>query len=258
MLSVVRVRWQARSLALVAAGTTVCGLITGCGNQNPPSKGLRPLNVLIVTIDTLRADHVGCYGYSKAETPNLDRVAASGALFENAIAQAPLTPPSHASIFTGLNPTAHRVRDIGGFVLSPSHQTLATILHNAGRTTAAFVGASVLKRQSGLDQGFDLYDDQMPVPEPGTAGLEYAERPAGAVVDRALAWLKQQQAVRPWFLWVHVYDPHAPHEPPPEFRNRFQDRPYDGEIAYADRELARLFNNVKGAIVAVLSDHGKR
>src|SRR5437868_5904404 len=122
-------------LRFLAAVTVVFPLMTGCSKQVTSSGTLRPLNIVVVTIDTVRADHVGCYGYKEAETPNLDRLAAAGALFEHAIAQAPLTPPSHASIFTGLNPTMHNVRDIGGFVLSTSHRTLATILHEAGWKT---------------------------------------------------------------------------------------------------------------------------
>src|SRR5262245_29667349 len=134
-----------------------------------PSQGAdawRPLNIVMVTIDTLRADRLGCYGYSRIATPSLDRLASQGVLFENAVAQTPLTPPSHASMFTGTYPNVHQVRGTGGFVLNSSHLTLAEILHQHGWQTAAFVGAPVLKRIFGLNQGFETYDDRMPEPDP--------------------------------------------------------------------------------------------
>src|SRR5882762_8714754 len=128
------------------------------------SPSLRPLNLVVVTIDTLRPDHLHCYGYPKIETPTLDGIAQAGVLFENAVTQTPLTPPSHASIFTGLNPTEHHVRDTGGFILQPSSTTLATILQQQGWDTAAFVSSAVLKKLFGFYQGFAVYDDQMPKP----------------------------------------------------------------------------------------------
>ena len=148
------------------------------------SPALRPLNVVLVTIDTLRPDHLHCYGYSKIETPTIDSLAASGTLFENAVTQTPLTPPSHASIFTGLYPTVHHVRDTGGFILQPSSTTLATILQRQGWDTAAFVSSSVLKKLFGFSRGFTVYDDQMPKPN-GRDFLEDAERRAGDTVDRS-------------------------------------------------------------------------
>ena len=125
--------------------------------------------MLLVTIDTLRADRLGCYGYSKIETPNLDKIARQGVLFENAVAPAPLTAPSHASMMTGVYPTVHKVRNTGGFVLSSSQSTLAKILQDEGWDTAAFIGSSVLKRRFGLNQGFAVYDDEMPTPANGSA-----------------------------------------------------------------------------------------
>ncbi|MDP3000669.1 MAG: sulfatase-like hydrolase/transferase [Bryobacterales bacterium] len=216
----------------------------------------RRLNLVLVTIDTPRPDRLGCYGYSSIETPNLDRLAQRGALFENAVCQAPLTAPSHASMMTGLNPTAHKVRDTGGFVLSGSHTTLAKILQQQGWDTAAFVGASVLKKRFGLDQGFAVYDDAMPKP------AEDSERRAGEVVDRAVAWLGSQSG-KPFFLWVHVFDPHLPYDPPSPFREKYKGRPYDGEVAYTDQPLGRLLESVakkspqENTLIAVLSDHGE-
>jgi len=218
--------------------------------------------VVVVTIDTLRADHLRCYGYREIETANVDRIAQKGVLFENAVAQTPLTPPSHASIFTGLYPTAHHVRGNGGFILRPSAATLATILQHQGWDTAAFISSVSLKKVVGLDQGFAVYDDQMPKPGEGQEFVADAERPAGQTVDRALRWLDAQSG-KPFLLWVHVFDPHLPYNPPAPFRDQYKDRPYDGEIAYADHELGRLFDAVSRksppgkTLIAVLSDHGE-
>jgi choline-sulfatase len=221
----------------------------------------RRLNLLLVTIDTLRPDRLGCYGYSNIETPNLDRIARRGVLFENAVAPAPLTAPSHASMMTGNYPTVHKVRNTGGFVLPASQTTLAKILQDQGWDTAAFVGSSVLKKRFGLNQGFALYDDEMPPAAGGSAEAEPEHR-AGEVVDRAVKWLDTQSG-KPFFLWAHVYDPHIPYDPPAPFREKYADRPYDGEIAYTDQQLGRLFDAVarkspaENTVVAVLSDHGE-
>jgi arylsulfatase A-like enzyme/uncharacterized protein HemY len=239
----------------------LAGLLTlgSCTSGSHPST--RPLNLLLVTIDTLRADRLGCYGYSKIETPNLDKIARQGVLFENAVAPAPLTAPSHASMMTGLYPTIHKVRNTGGFVVSPSEITLATLLQERGWDTAAFIGSSVLKRRFGFNQGFSVYDDEMPTNSTGSA-QEEPERRAGEVVDRAIKWLEAQSG-KPFFLWVHVYDPHVPYDPPAPFREKYADRPYDGEIAYTDRELGRLFESIgrksrpQNTVIAVLSDHGE-
>lgn len=222
---------------------------------------LRPLNVVVITIDTLRPDHVHCYGYRDVETPTLDALAQRGVLFEQAVAQAPLTLPSHASIFTGEYPTRHHVRDTGGFILPASSRTLAKILQEQGWDTAAFVGSAVLKKNFGFNAGFDVYDDQMPKPGPSEQFLEEPERRAGVVVDRAIHWLNTQSQ-KPFFLWVHVYDPHLPYEPPSPFREQYRSHPYDGEIAYTDQQLGRLIDvlgkkDPKNTIIAVLSDHGE-
>jgi arylsulfatase A-like enzyme/Flp pilus assembly protein TadD len=223
---------------------------------------LRPLNVLLITIDTLRPDHLHCYGYSRIETPTLDRIAQNGVLFEKGVTQTPLTPPSHASIFTGLNPPAHKVRNTGGFVLSPSTPTLASLLQQKGWDTAAFISSAVLKKRFGFDHGFAVYDDRMPQLGSAQEFLEDAERRAGDTVDRAVQWL-DGRGDKPFFLWVHLYDPHVPYDPPSPFREQYKDRPYDGEIAYADRELGRLMERLRRksppekTLVAVLSDHGE-
>ena len=237
------------------------GLVTlgSCKSGNAPTPAR--LNLLLVTIDTLRPDRLGCYGYSQIETPNLDKVARQGVVFENAVAPTPLTAPSHASMMTGVYPTVHKVRNTGGFVLSASQAKLAKILQDQGWDTAAYVGSSVLKGRFGFNQGFAVYDDEMPTSKSGSA-LAEPERRAGEVVDRAVKWLDTQSG-KPFFLWVHVYDPHIPYDPPDPFREKYRDRPYDGEIAYTDQQLGRLFDTVArksrpgNTLIAVLSDHGE-
>ena len=251
---------------LASFAIALAALSTGC-NRSPATQTssaapLRPLNLVVITIDTLRPDHLHCYGYSKIETPSVDSIAASGVRFENAVTQTPLTPPSHASIFTGLYPTVHHVRDTGGFVLQSSSTTLAKILQQEGWDTAAFVSSAVLKKLFGFNQGFAVYDDEMPRPGSSRDFMEDPERRAGDTIDRAVRWLDGQSG-KPYFLWVHLYDPHMPYQPPSPFKETYRDRPYDGEIAYADRELGRLFAAVRKkspaekTILAVLSDHGE-
>src|ERR1041385_1316351 len=154
--------WSMRAAARVAVclGVTALLVFVSAGQNAAPPR----LNLVLVTIDTLRADRLGCYGYSRIDTPNLDQLAKKGVLFENAITTTPLTAPSHASLFTGVYPTVHKVRDTGGFIFQSSNRTLAQILQQRGLDTAAFVGSSVLKRQFGLNAGFAVYDDEMPKP----------------------------------------------------------------------------------------------
>jgi len=216
-------------------------------------------NVLLITIDTFRADRLGT-----GVAPAIDRLAASGITFTAARAAVPLTLPSHVTIHTGLLPPAHGVRENGIDALATTHQTIASRLKGAGYDTAAFVGAFVLDHRFGLAQGFDTYDDQIPRDPNATDRLE-AERPASVVVDHALAWLDQgprTNAQGPFFLWIHLYDPHAPYTPPPEFLARSRS-PYDGEIAYADSQIARVLDALRNrglidqTIVALAGDHGE-
>lgn len=245
-------------------------MLAGCQSKQPAAERasagiprLRPLNVVLVTVDTLRPDHLRCYGYPDIETPALDGLARRGVLFENAVAQTPLTPPSHASIFTGQNPNTHTVRNTGGFVLPSSSHPLARVLQEQGWDTAAFVGSAVMKKLFGFNNGFALYDDEMPRPGNRNEYREDPERKASAVVGRAIDWLEKRPAGKPFFLWVHVYDPHIPYQPPAEFARKYKGRPYDGEIAYADRQIGRLFEAVEKkspadkTVTAVLSDHGE-
>ena len=235
----------------------------GCGRPGSPLQ--RP-NVLLVTIDTWRADRLGV-GISSA----LDRIASSGVRFTAARTAAPLTLPSHTTILTGLLPPAHGVRENGIDSLSDAHPTIARLLKQAGYRTAAFVGAYVLDRRFGLANGFDTYDDRIPRDPNATERLE-AERPASAVVDAALAWLEQRPMTndqrpttndqRPFFVWIHLYDPHAPYTPPAEFRGRTKSA-YDDEIAYADSQIARVFDWLGShaladrTLIAIAGDHGE-
>jgi len=218
--------------------------------------------VLLVTIDTLRADHVGAYGYALAETPTLDRLAGEGVLVEDAVVQVPQTRPSHASILTGRLPYEHGLRDNFSPPLEPAHPTLATLLKQQGYATGGFIGAYPVSRDSGLDRGFDVFDDPFSKTEGNGPRLDESARAAGAVVDAALAWLGALEA-RPFLAWVHVFDPHTPYAPPSPFRERFEASPYDGEIAYADAEIGRLLDWLERSgeagrtLVVVTSDHGE-
>lgn len=214
-------------------------------------------NVLLVTIDTFRADRLNARA-----TPNLVRLAEGATVFDAARAAVPLTLPSHATILTGLLPQHHGVRENGLDRLAPDHPTLAAAFKAAGYRTGAFVGAFVLDRRFGLSRGFDEYDDRI-ARDPNAADRLEAERPANTVVDAALAWLSQHPAPSiPFFAWIHLYDPHAPYTPPAEYRSRAASA-YDGEVMFADAELARVWKWLDDArlgantIVVVAGDHGE-
>ncbi|MBZ5599854.1 MAG: sulfatase-like hydrolase/transferase [Acidobacteriia bacterium] len=229
----------------------------------PPAR--KPLiNVVLVTIDTVRADHVGCYGAGNVQTPALDSLARDGIVFDNAIAQVPLTWPSHAVILTGMYPFQNGVQDFTGQPLDKRLRTVAQAFKQRGYATGAVVSAFVLDQSWGLARGFDFYDDAFS-PEDYSQrnkNLGMVERPAGVSVDHALNWLKKTSR-RPFFFWLHLYDPHSPYDPPEPYRTQYSSRPYDGEIAYADHELGRLITWLKRnrlyerSLVVVLSDHGE-
>lgn len=214
-------------------------------------------NVLLVTIDTLRADALGAYG-GQAATPNLDRLAADGLRFTAAHAHSVVTLPSHASILTGLYPFSHGVRDNAGYRLPPGATTLATALKHAGYATGAFVGAFPLDSRWGLDRGFDEYDDRYGSTN-RLGDFLMPERRADPVVEAATAWIRRQPAR--WAAWVHVYDPHAPYQPPAPFDREYAGNPYAGEVAYSDRALGPLFDlarsSPRGTLVIVTADHGE-
>ncbi len=211
-----------------------------------------------MSIDTLRADHVGAYGGKGAETPILDGLAAAGVRFELAISPAPLTLVSHVTLLTGLDPPEHGVRHNGHYRLEAGVPTLAERFREAGFATSAFVSAYVLDRQFGANRGFDVYDDEIGL---RAAGPSMPTRPANETIDRVLSWL--DTAPDRFFLWVHLYDPHADYTPPEPYLSRFgESRRYDGEIAFADAEVGRLLRAINerfggGTLTIVTADHGE-
>ncbi len=226
----------------------------------PPAFALttaRDRNILIVTIDTLRADALGSYG-GRAATPHLDALAARGARFTFAHAHAVVTLPSHASLLTGRYPYAHGIRDNNGYRVRADETTLAMRLKALGFATGAFVGAFPLDQRFGLNAGFDVYDDRISEVAPAV-DFSLPERRADTVVAAATAWIGSQTG--PWFSWVHVFDPHAPYRPPAEFAARYASDPYAGEVAWTDAALGPLFDQLatltRPTLVILTSDHGE-
>jgi arylsulfatase A-like enzyme/tetratricopeptide (TPR) repeat protein len=218
------------------------------------------LNVLLITLDTTRADRLGCYGYAKAKTPNLDALAQNGIRFANTYAPAPLTLPSHCSIMTGMYPLAHQVHNNGTYTLAPDKLTLAKILKDKGFQTAAFVASFSVDSRFGLDQGFDLYDDNF---QESTAFKALnAERKAEQVYAVFSPWFDKLQD-KPFFCWLHFFDPHLPYNPPSPYREQFADSPYDGELAYMDYVIGLVMRRLKDknilgrTLVVVAGDHGE-
>jgi len=293
-----RKRSASRWLGVAAAGLVVAAALvlamTGVFDRATPSSPGAPSdpaseagapprpNVLLVTLDTTRADHLGCYGYPKPISENLDRLAAGATVFDRAIVQAAVTPVSHASLFTGLNPYSHGLRVMHGLSenrLADSHLTLAEVLREAGYATAGFVSAFPVTERFGLHQGFDTFDadflrdpPERLVAEDGSANTDRNQRRADATSDRALSWLRG--APEPFFLWLHYFDPHDPlMTPPPAFVESFGPLGgsehemlralYDAEIAYMDRHLGRVLDALerRGAleemVVVVIADHGE-
>ena len=219
-----------------------------------------PMSVIVITLDTTRADRLSVYGFNNAPMPGLERLAREGVVFDRATAVAPLTLPAHCSVFTGLFPPAHGVRDNADGALSQQQTTLAEILKARGFQTAAFVGSTVLDSDRGLAQGFDYYST---VPRAGSSAHSFgaAQRPADAVMNDALQWIEAHDE-KSFFAWVHLYDAHRPYEAPEPFRSRFLD-PYVAEIAFADAQIARLLTALNDrhvlerTIVVVVGDHGE-
>jgi arylsulfatase A-like enzyme/lipopolysaccharide biosynthesis regulator YciM len=238
----------------------------GWANTTAPPKALaspRP-NILLITLDTTRADRMGFLGSERGLTPNLDALARQSAVFSRAYAQVPLTTPSHATILTGTYPQFSHVNYMGD-PLGKTLPFLPDILHKNGYRTAAFVGALVLdpkKLAQGFDRGFDIYDAGFHRRRPNEDHYGSLERRGEEVVSRALAWLSKKPA-GPFFLWVHLYDPHDPYSPPEPYKTRYQAEPYDGEIAYTDSVVAKLIAGLRtrslfdGALIAVMADHGE-
>ena len=239
-------------------------------NHWPGGRAQAPPSVLLISIDTLRADRLGSYGYAAAATPILDRLAARGLRFEQAATVAPLTLPAHASLLSGTFPTFHGVRDNGSFYLGDELTTLAESLSARGYRTGGFVGAFVLDRRWGIAQGFDHYFDGFDLSRYDmAAGLDAAQRPGSEVVDQTLAWLAEgsaQDPERPFLAWMHLYDPHSPYTPPDPYRTRFpptMQGAYDAEIAATDAQVGRLLDYLESVgrldrtLVVVVADHGE-
>jgi choline-sulfatase len=222
-------------------------------------------NVVLITIDTARADAMGFLGSKDGVTPNLDRLARQSIVFSRAYAQVPLTTPSHATILTGTYPQFNHLNDLGTS-LAKNIPYLPDILRQRGYRTAAIVGSQVLDPRSaavpGFERGFDTYDADFHSRQPGEDRYHSVERRASVVIDHAMAWLKQRPG-GPFFLWVHLYDPHDPYDPPPPFNTRYTANPYHGELAYSDFAIGKLLTRLRaqalfdGTLIAVVADHGE-
>jgi arylsulfatase A-like enzyme/predicted Zn-dependent protease len=255
----------------VVTGIVVALAITICAcrktPQSPRDISLPNANVLLITLDTTRADRIGAYGYDLAETPRLDRLASEGVLFEQPITPTAFTLPSHSSILTGLYPPFHGVRLNGGVALADVHVTLAERLAASGYRCGAVIGAFVLDQRWGLDQGFESFEDEIERAHGQPLDLAGVQRPADEVVDAGLDWLEKDDSGRPFFAWLHFYDPHEPYEPPEPYASRFGDRRmsglYDGEIAFTDSQLGRVLDWLEergladNTVVVVVGDHGE-
>ena len=215
--------------------------------------------VILISVDTLRADHLPLYGYTKVRTPNIDTLAADSVVFDRAYSHAPQTLPAHASILSGALPFEHGVRDNIGFTVKPNQWFVQRVLHERGWATAAFVSAYVLRAATGMNQGFDTYDAEMP-PSSGELSIGQVQRQGENTLANAEKWLAQRDATKPFFLFFHIYEPHKPYAPPERFGVY---EPYDGEIAYADEIVGRLLDRLRAmnvyerATIIFLSDHGE-
>ena len=254
-----RVKPWLQGILIVSASLVL--VMDGCaaGHSVPTYKGA---NVLLVTLDTLRADRLGTYGYVRGDTPHLDRLARDGIRFDQAISPMPMTLPAHTSLMTALEPYEHGVRDNSDFQLSPNLFLLAESFQEAGYETGAFVAAYVLHSHWGLNRGFDVYNDD------GVHGVDdlgsgsTLERRGDEVAKTALPWLLQERE-SPFFGWVHLYDPHAPYDAPDPWGTRFANEPYDGEVSFTDSVVGDILDGLEQAgllentIVLVTADHGE-
>lgn len=228
----------------------------------PPAAAEPKANVVFITVDTLRADHLGCYGYAAIQTPNIDQLARAGARFTQAYTPVPVTLPAHTALLTGAFPMATGMHDFSGNKLPANTATLARVLHDHGYATAAFIGSAVLDSRFGLNQGFDTYFDHFDFSRLLETNLDQMERRGDLVMDEALRWLKLNPP-QPFLLWVHLYDPHDPYTPPEPYASRYRARPYDGEIAFDDAQVGRLIALLKQqalfdkSLIVLAGDHGE-
>ncbi len=219
-------------------------------------------NVVVITIDTLRADHLGCYGYKQIRTPNIDALAADATRFERAYTAVPVTLPSHTVMFTGTYPMLSGMHDFAANKLNPTQPTLASVLKEHGYATAAVIGSAVLDSRFGLNRGFDFYYDHFDFNRLQESNLEEMERPGNLVADVTLDWLSKNYSKK-FFLWMHLYDPHYPYRPPAPYGEEYKDSPYDGEIAFADAQVGRLIRFLKSkglyanTLIVLSGDHGE-
>src|SRR5436853_1598931 len=243
-----------RALVLLIACFLVLPAAFAAGNPTT--------NVVIVTIDTLRADHLGCYGYKHIRTPNIDALAADGVRFERAYTPVPVTLPAHTAIFTGSYPMLSGIHDFSANKLNPQQPTLASALKEHAYSTAAIIGSAVLDSRFGLNHGFDFYYDHFDFNRLLETNLDEMERPGNVVADVALDWLSKNYQKK-FFLWMHLYDPHYPYRPPAPYSEEYRDRPYDGEIAFADAQVGRLIEFLKNkglyqnTLIILSGDHGE-
>ena len=255
--------FAAAGLAVLLAAAAVVLLVLKAGRADfARLRGGKDFNVILITVDTLRADKIGCYGNRLVATPAMDALAARGIRFEKCISQTPLTLPAHTTIMTGTLPPYHGVRDNGGFVVPSELVTMAEAFKARGYETAAFVAAYVLDSKWGLNQGFDTYFDKFDLSRFERISLGEVQRPANEVMDEALGWLDRNKGGK-FFAWIHLYDPHTPYEPPEPFRSSYGPNAYLGEIAFTDSQLARLTdfidrNGLRENLFLVLAgDHGE-
>src|SRR5713226_8878174 len=219
-------------------------------------------NVVVITIDTLRPDHLGCYGYKQIRTPNIDALAADGIRFERAYTSVPVTLPSHTVIFTGTYPIYSGMHDFAANKLNPMQPTLASVLKEHGYTTGAVVASAVLDSRFGLNRGFDFYYDRFDFSRLQESNIDEMERPGNVVADVTLDWLSKNYQKK-FFLWMHLYDPHYPDRPPAPYSEEYASHPYDGEIAFADAQVGRLLRFLKekglyqNTLVVLSGDHGE-
>jgi choline-sulfatase len=252
--------------------TVLAPLLLGlCASTNLSQSGSGslpgPTPVLLITVDTLRADRLSCYGSRRVRTPAMDALAAQGVRFDRALAQVPTTPPSHAVILTGTYPMYNHVRDFISGPLPKNVGILAEAFQRHGYDTAAFVSSTVLESSWGFNRGFQTYDENFGSRQAGARGPGALERRAGDTVDRLLAWFQARKkggsTAPPFLVWLHLYDPHFPYEPPEPFRSQYAGHLYDGEVAYADSQLGRLFDYLRKnalydrSLIVLLSDHGE-
>ncbi len=237
--------------------------ITACHQE-------KPINVIIVTFDTTRADHIGVYGKKNANTPNLDNLAKDGVVYEFAMSSIPITLPSHSTIMTGKSPFVHGVRDNGLYILSDQQTTIAEILNDQGYKTAAAIGSFPLTSQFGINQGFDFFNEHITIKQEDMYGdktipkeaLFFDERTSTQVNDGIMPWIESHYK-SPFFIWFHYFDPHHPHEPPPPYNQHFINDLYQGEIAYSDESLGNVIAQLKrlgvydNSLIIFTSDHGE-